>query len=48
MEQIINNYLFNQFNLLQSAMLTTDVSSLNSGNYLIGFGKSQTTKFIVK
>ena len=29
-------------------MQSFDVSSLNSGNYLIGFGKNQTTKFIVK
>ena len=45
MEQIINNYQFNQ---LQSAMLTTDVSGLQKGTYLIGFGQKQTTKFIVK
>lgn len=42
------NNLCNQFNLLQSAILTIDVSSLQKGTYLIGFGQKQTTKFIVK
>ena len=29
-------------------MQSIDVSSLQKGNYLIGFGKNLTTKFIVK
>ena len=41
------NHLRNQFNLLKSVMLTINVSGLNKGNYLIGFGKKQTTKFVV-
>ena len=28
--------------------ITTDVSNLQKGTYLIGFGQKQTTKFIVK